>query len=55
MNPFKLKNLKEQISNINKLMTEQRSGTPERSTSKQNAGAYDGVPFEDLEKINKDR
>ena len=36
-------------------MTEQRSGTPERSTSKQNAGAYDGVPFEDLEKINKDR
>jgi len=55
MNPFKLKNLKEQIANINKLMMEQRNGTPERSTSKQNAGAYDGVPFEDLEKINKDR
>ena len=55
MNPFKLKNLKEQIANINKLMTEQRSGNPERSTGKQNAGAYDGVPFEDLEKINKDR
>ena len=55
MNPFKLKNLKEQIANINKLMMEQRNGTPERSTSKQNAGAYFGVPFEDLEKINKDR
>ena len=56
MNPFKLKNLKEQIENIKKLMGEQHSTPrPPGMSTKQNAGAYIGVPFKDLEDINKHR